>query len=164
VGIIFVALLADGLCAAPHMVERADDEGVFPLAQQRGDLEAEGSVTAAVGSGFLPVHEDAGFIVHRTEVQQHGAGKLFPRNGKGPAVPAAGDEVGVMDAAQAAFGAERHDDFFRELPLLPHAALHAAFAEVEGKVPGSVQASPVLPLELRIRVFRARNGDAAHLF
>ena len=64
----------------------------------------------------------------------------------------------IADAAERAFKTERHGDVAVEfLRAGGPVFFEAAVAVVEGELPAAIEVYPLLALELRLRIFRARN-------
>ena len=163
IGMIPGGLFARGLRIAADIVFRADGNAVFAKGQQFRHVEDKRAVSAAVRPGRYAVDPNFRRVVDGAEVQQDAAGCLPAfRQCNRPRVPDGRHKIGICDAAQAAFRAERDADGLLERLRRGQAAFTAAAAKVHFKGPVAVQIDPCFTGELRFRMFRAGNVLSCH--
>ena len=155
VGIIPVALLADGLHGASGIVAGINHKMVFPFLQERRNFQCKGNIAAFMASGFRSVNKDQTLIINRAEMQINLSLQLFGSNVNSTVIPYCRNKIGIPDAAQLAFRTEGNQDFVREFRTLSEAPLQAAAVKIKCKVPCPVQVCPVLSHKLRERMLRS---------
>ena len=69
-GMVFIALLAMWLLAAPLMIHSVNNQRVFARMHIFGNIKLEGAVAAPVRSALLAVEKGGACIVHRSEMQE----------------------------------------------------------------------------------------------
>jgi len=116
------------------------------------DLGGERREAAAVAGDLHAVDPDRGVVVAGLEVEEDA--RLVPARGDRDlaAVPGGVEEVGVLDARELRLRAERHDDARGQFAI-QQAAVNAAVAGVDFKLPLAVEAEPFRTDELRAGVF-----------
>ena len=143
------ALFTAGLQSRAHVIPSADDQLIVAVLQRPGDVEAEGGAAAVVAADELAVDPGAAVVVDGAEVEKDALVLPGGGNVEGAMVPDGGDEVGIGDAGEVAFGAEGDGDFAVEgCGILVPAVLFARKAEVQAEVPGAVEVEPAVALEL----------------
>ena len=98
--LILVGLLSAGLQRVSHVVLRVDRDDVLTLRDERGHVESERGVAAAVAPRLASVDPHRRRVVHRAEVEKDAAGELFRRQCERPSVPDGEDEIGVLHAGE----------------------------------------------------------------
>ena len=160
--LVSLALLARGLMTRADVVLGQHDEIIRPVAQRIGDIEMKRRASAVMAADTRAVDPDAGGVVDRAEVEEDPARAPVPRLEERSVVPDGGHEVAVFDSGQAALGRVRHAD-----PPIEGGEVGVPFAldsrapRVDCEAPLAVEIDPLLALELRLGMLRARDllGD-----
>src|SRR4051794_26889943 len=100
-------LLAARLGEVLWVVLRADDDlewGI--LLNERGNVEGERRVSAAVAASEVTIHPDAGAVINSAEMQQEACVWLPVSERNGSSIPAGPKKGRVADAARRRFGRE----------------------------------------------------------
>ena len=154
----FRTLLAERLDETALVVEHMHDQIVaLPRLHMPGQVDGKGDAAAGVAADLDAVQIDHGGVIDCAEVEQNP-----------PAVPRGGnfqcalvehtfDEVGMADAGERAFRAERHGDFPCKTGGILQAAFDSGLAEIKFIAPLSVQVDPIGAVKLHFRVFGTRN-------
>ncbi len=155
-GILLAArlLLARPILAAHHQ----DVLAILSISERGAHIEGEGRVAALVPAQEVAVQPDLRAEIGGANVEQHPPAAPRRWAMERPAVPHHRVDGTVADARERGLVRERHDDapLRRRLrqPLHPvRAQPHIAVVEHEG--PRPVETQPLLPAELRPRVFRS---------
>ena len=106
---------------------------------------------------FLAVDIKLCFIVNRSEMQDDSALKLRSCNVYGLSVPDSGDEIRIFNSRKLALGAERNNDFFIPFFFFKNTRIKLTVAEIEFKIPLSVEIESILSFSLRIGMFCSWN-------
>jgi hypothetical protein len=156
------ALLPPALLSASLVVNGIYRHMVFTCHRQLCNIKTERRISAFMDTGFLTVHPNMAFIVHRPEMQQHTSIPLGIRQFESAQIPYSGNKVFIADAAKLAFRAKGDYDLPVQLCLLKQLPGDSAVAKVKPKIPFSVQIHPVFPPHLGPGMFTS--GDIVHLF
>ena len=71
-----------------RLVGDPEQQFVFSLVEEIGDIVLKRGVAVGPGAGFLSVDEQCGVHINAVKIEQHPARKLFRRAGEGTPVPA----------------------------------------------------------------------------
>lgn len=150
-GMVFIALLAMWLLAAPLMIHSVNNQRVFARMHIFGNIKLEGAVAAPVRSALLAVEKGGACIVHRSEMQEDAPCKLLVCQYHRAPVPDGFHKIPIFNAGQLRFRAKRNEDRFVKV-----AVRAAAFAVIDSKFPCPIEVLPSAPNKLWAWIFPAR--------
>ena len=162
---IAVALLAGGDQQIPAVIRGMNHQGVLTGGQILRNVHGKGHEAASMTAAAVAIDIDRGFIIHRTEMQQHPTLQLGFRNGDAAAIPHRTHEIGVANAGQLTLRAEGHLDLHGEslLRFIEFSCL-TAVTVVYFKLPQTIKVRPVITHELGIGMFLSIDHKACKPF
>ena len=162
----FRTLLAEGLGETALVIEHMNDQIIaFSSLHMPGQVDGKGDAAAGVTADFNAVQIDHGGVIDCAEVEQNPPAVPCGGNFQRALVEHAFDEVGMADAGERAFRAERHGDFSCKTGGILQAAFDSGLAEIKFIAPLSVQVDPIRTVKLHFRVFGTRNRhNQPHFF